>query len=65
MSEVAARMLQNFAKIMASMMEARPEGFAGGTEGAQPYQNPTGRRPQPVGAEPEIAKLRRFKNASA
>ena len=27
-SEVAARMLQNFAKITASMMESRPEGFA-------------------------------------
>jgi hypothetical protein len=27
-SESASRMLQNFAKIMASMMEARPEGFA-------------------------------------
>ena len=27
-SEPAARMLRNFAKIMASMMEARPEGFA-------------------------------------
>jgi hypothetical protein len=27
-SEAAARMLRNFAKIMASMMESRPEGFA-------------------------------------
>ena len=27
-SEAAARMLRNFAKIMASMMEARPDGFA-------------------------------------
>jgi hypothetical protein len=27
-SEVGARMLRNFAAIVASMMEARPEGFA-------------------------------------
>ena len=27
-SEAAARMLRNFVKIMASMMEARPDGFA-------------------------------------
>ena len=32
-SEAASRMLRNFAKIMASMMEARPEGFASRNRG--------------------------------